>query len=131
MAMKKREMTSAVAGLLSAIKAGHVEAVGQLADALEEMSADEHALRIRVELLHIQRGVDSWRESALKGDRGRRIPVAEQIARWYGSLLQFVANELAQRWKLSGDDWMRLAIPAAWRIVRQWREERAESETNP
>ena len=69
--------------MLKVINAGAIDAVPVLADALEEAGDEEMARDIRLDWLKMSKGVESLRKAALKGDKVRKEPVAEIIARWY------------------------------------------------
>jgi hypothetical protein len=63
---------------------------------------------------------------------GRQVPVAEQLARWYASMILDVAAIVKPGWKLpSRERLIRMMIPTGWATVRRWRDEaEAEAERN-
>lgn len=110
--------------ILKTIRKGNLFAVLVLADWLEEHREEEKANALRLEYQRVMKGVGTWKRAALQGDKGRKYPVAEMVARWYGSLLRNTFRELKPGMKRIGvEESRKIMLPAAWETVKEWRQQ--------
>jgi len=124
-----RRLSYTAAAVLRSVNAGNIGAVLVLADALEEAGDDERARSIRLYWLKMTAAVEKLHGPALLGDKGRKTPVAEKVARLYAWMLWQTRSIMGTRTRYTASYGLRILskkmLPVGWAVVRAWREETA------